>query len=163
MRLLRSLLRFKKANGGAALVEFTLTAPLLILLMCGMAEFSNAMRQYHIMEKSVRDAGRYLARVPMSGCAIDGSAATAATNLVLTGRTASGGAFLLPTWTDPTTVNVAVAQCVNNSAGTYRGRAQMPVIQVTASAPYSDVGLLSILGFSTIQLQVSHQQLWIGS
>ena len=67
----RALSRFLQAKRGAALVEFTLVAPLLVMLMCGLAEFANAMRQYHIMEKGVRDAGRYLARAAMSGCTVE--------------------------------------------------------------------------------------------
>jgi Flp pilus assembly pilin Flp len=96
------------------------------------------MRQYHIMEKGVRDAGRYLARVPMSGCTISGVSAAAAQNLAITGRI-SGGSPLLPSWSDTTSVNVAVAQCFNNAAQTYRGREQVPVIEVSAAAPYVDL------------------------
>lgn len=161
MNVFRSLRPFTKARGGAALVEFTLVAPLLLLLMCGMAEFANALRQYHIMEKGVRDAGRYLARVPMSGCTISGAATTAAQNLALTGRT-SGGSALLPTWNDAATVSVTVAECFNNSARVYRGRDQIPIIEVSASAPYVDLGLLSIIGLDDIALEVSHQQYWVG-
>ena len=157
----RLLPRFFKAREGAALVEFTLVAPLLILLMCGMAEFSNAMRQYHVMEKGVRDAGRYLARVPMSGCTISGAATTEAKNLAITGRISSGAA-LLPNWTDPATVTVSVSDCFNNAGGAYRGHAVIPIIQVTANAPYQDVGMLSIIGVSGLQLQVTHRQLWVG-
>lgn len=153
--------RFLKAKRGAALVEFTLVAPLLIALMCGMAEFASIMRQYHIMEKGVRDAGRYLARVPMTGCAVSGGATAAAQNLALTGRT-SGGSYLLPTWTDPATVTVSVAECFDNWGGAYRGRAQIPVIEVTASAPYVDLGLLSVIGVGDIDLEVTHQQYWVG-
>lgn len=158
----RLLPRFLKDRKGAALVEFSLLAPVLILLMCGMAEFANAMRQYHIMEKGVRDAGRYLARVPMTGCTVNGSAVTTARNLALTGRT-SGGTNLLDSWTDPNTVTVAVAQCVDNSGGAYRGYPQMPVLEVTARAPYADLGMLTVLGFGAITLEVRHQQLWIGA
>jgi Flp pilus assembly protein TadG len=161
MMSLPSLTSFKRARGGAALVEFTLVAPLLLLLMCGMAEFASALRQYHIMEKGVRDAGRYLARVPMTGCTVSSGAITAARNLALTGRS-SGGAALLPTWNDVASVNVTVAECFNNSANTYRGHAQIPIIEVTASAPYVDLGLLSVIGLDDIDLEVSHQQLWVG-
>lgn len=161
-RPLLSLRRFSAARKGAALVEFTLVAPLLVLLMCGMAEFACAMRQYHIMEKGVRDAGRYLARVPMTGCTVSGGATTAAQNLALTGRT-SGGSHLLPTWTNAASVNVTVAECFNNSASAYRGRAQIPIIEVTATAPYVDLGLLSVIGLDDIVLEVSHQQLWVGA
>jgi Flp pilus assembly protein TadG len=162
MRAMRHALRgFFGDKAGAALVEFTLAAPLLILLMCGLAEFANAMRQYHIMEKGVRDAGRYVARVQMTGCALDGAATTAAQNLALTGQI-SGGDFLLPTWDDPSTVTVAVVQCVNNSSRVYRGRDVIPVIEVTARAPYTDLGLLTVIGLGAITLEASHQQLWIG-
>lgn len=131
------------------------------MLMCGMAEFSLAMRQYHIMEKGVRDAGRYLARAPMTGCTVDAAAVANAQNLALTGRM-SGGTNLLPTWTNPSSVTVTVPICFDNSTGTYRGYDSMPVIQVTANAPYADLGLLSVLGFGGINLAVTHRQLWIG-
>jgi Flp pilus assembly protein TadG len=157
----RSAFRFFKDRDGAAIVEFALVAPLLVFLICGMAEFANAMRQYHVMEKGVRDAGRYLARVPMTGCAVNASAATAARNLAVTGRT-SGGTALLPNWADANTVVVSVAECFDNSAATYRGHTQMPIIQVQASAPYVDLGLLTIIGVGAINLQATHQQIWIG-
>jgi len=159
--ILGNLSSFLGAKRGAALVEFSLMAPMLIFLMCGLAEFACVMRQYHIMEKGVRDAGRYLARVPMTGCTLNGAAVTQAQNLALTGRTGSGS-LLLPTWSDPNTVSVTVAQCFNNSGGVYRGRDNMPVIEVTADAPYADLGLLSVIGVGDLDLEVTHQQLWIG-
>lgn len=158
----RLLPRFIQGRDGAALVEFSLLAPVLILLMCGLAEFANALRQYHIMEKGVRDAGRYLTRVPMTGCTINAGAITTAQTLVLTGRIA-GGAFLLDDWTDLNTVTVTVADCVANNPRVYRGHDQMPVIEVTASAPYQDLGLLDVIGLGPLNLEVSYQQLWIGN
>lgn len=159
--MLATIRRFFTTTRGAALVEFTLLAPVLVLMMCGLAEFANAMRQYHIMEKGVRDAGRYVARVQMTGCTLPGSAVTDAQNLAITGRT-SGGAPLLDTWTSPSSVAVTVSTCVNNTSGAYRGRDSIPVIQVTATAPYVDLGLLDVLGLGDIQLSVTHRQLWIG-
>jgi Flp pilus assembly protein TadG len=161
--VIRLLSRFWKARDGAALVEFSLLAPVLILLMCGLSEFGNALRQYHIMEKGVRDAARYLTRVPMSGCTLNGGSVTAAQYLALTGQTTAGGDYFLDQWTDPSTVTVALAQCVANAPRVYRGHDQMPVIEVTAQAPYQDLGLLSVIGIGDLQLEVSHQQLWIGN
>ena len=114
-----ALSRFLNEKHGAALVEFTLVAPLLVLLMCGMAEFACAMRQYHIMEKGVRDAGRYLARAEMSGCTIDADATTAAQNLALTGQI-SGGDNLLPTW-----IQSPICNTSDGSASVRRRRARM--------------------------------------
>lgn len=162
-RVIRSLPRFGKSREGAALVEFSLLAPVLILLMCGLAEFANAMRQYHVMEKGVRDAARYLTRVPMSGCTLNGASVTAAQYLALTGQTAAGGDYFLDQWNDPSTVTVVLAACVANAPRVYRGHDQMPVIEVTAQAAYEDLGMLSVLGFDELQLEVSHQQLWIGN
>jgi Flp pilus assembly protein TadG len=161
MRPLASLLRFGRNKRGAALIEFSLFAPVLVLMMCGLAEFGSAMRQYHLMEKGVRDAGRYMARMPMTGCALTAGRVTEAQNLAITGRI-TGGTPLLSTWSDPATVGVTVSSCFDNSAGTYRGHPNMPVIQVTATAPYVDLGLLSILGFDNTTLSVTHRQLWIG-
>ena len=163
MRVIRSLSCFRRSRDGAALVEFSLLAPVLIMLMCGLSEFANAMRQYHIMEKSVRDAARYLTRVPMTGCAINAGSISAAQNLALTGVTAGGGAYFLPTWDDPSTVTVTVAACVSNTTRTYRGHDDMPVIEVTAHAPYEDLGMLGVIGLDDIELEVRHQQLWIGN
>jgi len=97
----------------------------------------------------------------MTGCTVSGAATTAAQNLAITGRT-SGGTALLPNWTNVSSVAVSVAQCVNNSSAAYRGHAEMPVIQVQAAAPYADLGLLTILGIGSINLEATHQQLWIG-
>jgi Flp pilus assembly protein TadG len=159
--MLRPLSKFLAARRGAALVEFTLVAPLLIMLMCGMAEFANAMRQYHIMEKGVRDAARYLARTEMAGCALNGTAVSNAQNLALRGQI-SGGSYLFPTWTDPNSVVATVPLCFDNSGGAFRGYPNMPVVEVTASAPYADLGMLTVLGIGGLSLTVSHQQLWIG-
>ena len=156
------ILRFVRGRDGAALVEFSLIAPLLVALMCGMVEFTNVMRQYHVMEKGVRDAARYVARVQMNGCTLPAGAITAAQNLALTGRT-SGGTNLLSTWTNPATVSVTVSTCFDNASSDYRGRTLMPVIQVQATAPYADLGFLSVIGLGPINLQVTHQQLWIGA
>lgn len=46
---------------GIAMVEFTIVAPLLLLLMFGIAEFGRALYQYNALNKAVRDAARYLA------------------------------------------------------------------------------------------------------
>jgi Flp pilus assembly protein TadG len=159
MHALRTFLRDERA---ASLVEFSLVAPLLILLMCGMAEFANGMRQYHIMQKGVRDASRYVARVQMTGCTIPAAAITNAKALALTGRI-SGGTNLLSTWTDPNTITVTVSTCFNNTTDIYRGQANMPIIQVQANAPYVDLGLLDIIGLGSITLQVTNRQLWIGA
>lgn len=147
---------------GAALVEFTLLAPLLIGLMCGLSEFGLAFRQYHVMEKGVRDAARFLSRsaadapCPTAGAGWS-TAVTEARNLAVTGATA-GTEPLLAGWSDPATVSVTVT-CTNNVGSAWHGPPQLPVVKVTAVSPYVDLGMLEALGLTPPTLRVSHQEL----
>jgi hypothetical protein len=113
--------------------------------------------------KAVRDAGRFLGRVQAScpGGAITNAAdTTTAKNLALTGL-AAGGSPRLSYWTDPSTVAVAV-NCFDNAGGGLAGGAFIPLITVTATVPYGDVGFLELLGFDPITFQVAHQEVNIG-
>jgi Flp pilus assembly protein TadG len=160
MTLSANLRQFRKDHSGAALVEFTLLAPVLISLVCGLAEFGQALRQYHIMEKGVRDAARYLSRVPANPPCMGAdpswtSYVTQAKNLAVYGVTTTGTA-LFTGWTTAT-VSVPDPPCLANPRGVLA--ADLPKITVTASAPFADLGMLSFLGLGPITLTVSHQEL----
>lgn len=161
MDLRAHLRKLGQDRRGAALVEFTLTAPLLISLMCGMAEFGQGLRQYHVMQKGVRDAARYLAHVPANPPCTGisdpawASAVSDAQNLAVYGTTASGTP-LFSGWNSPSTVSVPAPTCLTNLRA---NGAALPQITVTASAPYVDLGMLAFLGLGPITLTVSHQEL----
>jgi hypothetical protein len=167
MGLLARFPRLRRETSGAALVEFTLVAPLLISLMCGLAEFSQVLRQYHIMEKGVRDAARYLSAVPANppctgvvdpaGAPSWSTYVTRAKHLAIYGSI-SGSTPLLRAWTNPATVTLVSdpPQCVANPRPFGN---PLPKIKVTATAPYVDLGMLSVLGFGPITLSVSHEEL----
>jgi|WetSurMetagenome_2_1015567.scaffolds.fasta_scaffold72943_3 Flp pilus assembly protein TadG len=161
MTVLSRLRRLGKEQGGAVLVEFTLVAPLLIGLMCGLAEFGQILRQYHIMQKGVRDAARYLSHVsaqpPCTGISDPnwGTEVANAQNLAVYGTT-TAGTPLYRGWTDPTTVSVPAPACLANPRV---NGAALPQITVTATAPYNDLGMLAFLGLGAITLTVSHQEL----
>lgn len=144
-------------------MEFTLLAPLLISLMCGLAEFGQIFRQYHVMEKGVRDAARFLSRADATACPADGAwgAAVAEAKLLAIAGKPDSSAPLLDGWSDPETVSVTV-ECIDNSSGAWRGPASVPVVTVTATAPYQDLGMLSFIGVEPPTLTVFHQQLVIG-
>jgi len=162
----RSACRDRK---GVAFLEFTILFPLLLALTVGVFEFGRALQHHHVIDKAVRDAGRYLARVPATCTSagtnngtIDNAYITNARNLALTGVT-SGGTPVLNYWTVPTTVAVNV-DCVDRTSSTpsYRGADFMPIIRVTATVPYSDLGFLAVLGLGGFTFTVDHQQLHIG-
>ena len=75
----------KKRQVGAALVEFALILPLLLLLTFITTEFGRAMYQYNTLTKSVRDAVRYLSiQTP-------GTHTAEASNLIVYGNLAGTG------------------------------------------------------------------------
>lgn len=61
--LQRLLVRFGSCCSGAALVETTILLPILLMLFAGTFEFGRAYYDYHVVDKAVRGASRYLARV----------------------------------------------------------------------------------------------------
>ena len=62
MSLKRHAAGFVRETRAAALVEFTLVFPLLLVFLAGLSELGFAMHQQHIVQKAVRDAARYAAR-----------------------------------------------------------------------------------------------------
>lgn len=152
---------------GTSIIEMTLLTPLLISLGLGIAESGRAFQHHHVMNKAMRDAARFLARVPVT-CAsgattgtVDNAAdVTMAKNLALNGAPA-GGTPRVSYWTDPASITVQV-DCFDNSAGTYRGQPGIPLITVSASVAYNDLGFLDALGLSTWTFTARHQQLHVG-
>ena len=156
-------------TAGAVLVEFAIMAPVLVVLGLGAAEIGRAVQHHHTIEKSARDAARYLSRVPAS--CIGGIGATQiaiAKNLAWTGYM-NGATPLLPYWQNPATnatVTVTVG-CFANNGGTILNRANsgngsIPLVTVSISVPYRDIGFLGLLGVSAFSLKGTHSQVSIG-
>ena len=72
---------------GVAAVEAALAFPFLLALMAGLFEFGSVFYNFELMHTGVRDAGRYLSRVPDLGAAEE-----SAKRLAVTGSIASGQA-----------------------------------------------------------------------
>ena len=87
---------------GAAIVEFALVLPLLLVMTFIVTEFGRALMQYSTLTKSAREGARYLSMQ------LPGTGTTAARNLVVYGNTAGTGNALVaglslshvptPTW-----------------------------------------------------------------
>lgn len=169
-RTLRIVRKFMTDSEGAAMVEFAITAPLLVVMALGAAEMGRAIQHHHAVEKSARDAARYLARVPAS-CSGGISAADIATakNLAWSGY-ATGTTPILPYWQNPsgnTTVTVTV-DCYPNNTGTILNRvngasgSSIPLITVSVAVPFQDMGFLNLFGVSAFTLSGSHSEVSIG-
>lgn len=85
---------------GAAIIEFAIALPVLLILMFATAEVGRLLSQYNTLTKSVRDSARYVASKASGGTtrviSITAQVRTAATNLAVTGNIAGGGSALLP-------------------------------------------------------------------
>lgn len=94
MRLLHSATRQR----GLAAVEFTITLPVLLILLMATAEIGRMLSQYDTLNKAVRDGARYLAANALQAgvMTVTGAEQTATQNLVVTGNVNGTGSALLP-------------------------------------------------------------------
>lgn len=162
--------RFREDSSGAALVEFAILLPIMLLLFSVTIEGGRLMYGYQTTISGVRDAARYLARVtPVDICATSGSPTTATaipgqvtnvTNIVRNSYTSGNGLF----GTGMSITGVSPAYyCVT---GTYRG-SPVGIAQVTASItinfPFSGVMTLAGQTMGTVNTTVSDQSRIFGT
>jgi len=85
---------------GTAIVEFTAALPLLLFLLLATVEVGRLLSEYDTLNKTVRNAARYLAANALLGTtgvvSITPQLQTATTNLVVSGNAAGSGSPLLP-------------------------------------------------------------------
>lgn len=163
---------------GAALVEFSLVLPILVVLMALIGDFSRAVYQYHVAEKGVKSAARYLARVPdVTTCASSSFDAykSNAVALAQKGSFNSTDPFVLNNWNSPSDIQVSVT-CVANPVDVntqqteYLGPVEIPIITVTTSFQFNDLGMLNIISLlksdhldrGKIEISASHREIYVG-
>lgn len=107
---------------GVALIEFGITASVLITIVFGITEFGRAIYQYDTLAKTARDATRYLStKAPGDALAID-----EAVCLAVHGKPTCTGSPLAPGLT-PAMINVCDA---SNCAATHRSQGAAPVMNL---------------------------------
>ncbi|WP_297796344.1 TadE family protein [uncultured Marinobacter sp.] len=91
-----------KQQQGVAVLEFMLTAPLLILVVFAVSELGWAFHQYHTMTRATQDGARHAASHALNGSLglilLDGALVQETSNLVVYGNTVGAGEPLLPGW-----------------------------------------------------------------
>jgi Flp pilus assembly protein TadG len=149
----RSFRRMGRCDEGAALVEFAIILPMMLLVFAIIIEGSRMLLSYQAAISGVRDAARYLSRVvPTDICTTGGSVSGHdPTLLSIVGNSTSGGSIM------PSAVTVnSVTSSLACIAGTYRVN-PAPVATVTASIsisfPFS--GLFTLTGNSLSQITTS--------
>lgn len=92
-----------RRQSGLAMVEFAISAPVLLLLMFGTFEFGHFLIQYSTLNDAVRNAARYVAGNALAGTdslLVSGAAwaplVTQGTNLAVFGNIGGTGTAVLP-------------------------------------------------------------------
>jgi Flp pilus assembly protein TadG len=125
----RAMPRSRRGQNGLALIEFSLCAPVLFLLLFSSVEFGHYLIEYSTLSSAVRDATRYVAGHALSGesgLLLQGSEwstlATQGKNLAVYGNSAGTGTALLPSLNIS---QIAVTQDATNNN-----------VSITATYPY---------------------------
>jgi hypothetical protein len=152
--LVEFLSRLVRCSSGSALVEATITIPIIISLMVGGVDFGMAFSAHATVGKSVRNAARYLGGFPPS-VACSNWAVANAKNLAVYGKVSyvAGDSPLITGWqTDGGTDNNVSVDCSTPS-----------VIVVSAKAPYNTLMLAAVLpGVGILTLSAQHEEQSIG-
>jgi Flp pilus assembly protein TadG len=151
-RALTFLKRLLVCTAGTATIEGVIVLPVAISLMAGGVEFGRIFSTYDTADKSMRDAARYLARVPEDHICDWGL--TNAKNLAVYGNIAGTGDPLIPGWT---TATVSLQSPICGAAFS-----DPVVIDLRAAVPYS-LFMLTAIGLSnSITFNVKHEERSIG-
>jgi Flp pilus assembly protein TadG len=144
--------RLAKDEDGAALVEMTLAAPLLIALAVGAMAFGQILLDYGTANKSMRDATRFLSRLPAG--AVCGWGLTSAKNMAVYGQETAGTTPRITGWTT-STITLTSPDCSGTPTDPFN-------VKLQADIPYTN-SLLGALGLSSsFTMSVNHEEPHIG-
>jgi Flp pilus assembly protein TadG len=156
-RLLRKLLG---EESGTAAVEAAITLPMLLLLGSGVFEFSNAFFDHQEITTGIRDAARYLARVPVP---TDATSQAYAKNLAVNGVITGGTARVRGWKVGNVVITITpVANAPVNGEPPYRGPDPLNIVTVSTVFPYQQIGLLKAFGLASPTFNVAHSERAIG-
>ena len=167
--MMRLLFLFRDQKG-AARAEMALMLPLLVTLMFGSFELGNYFWNEHKVLKSVRDAARFASRQsslyspPCKPGIVTTAPAPDIDKIARYGKLAVTAADQpkIYGWTKPVTVTLSCPS-IGTYSGIYKGKANVPVVTVTATAvPYPS--LFKTLGFTSnaLTLNASSQSAVMG-
>lgn len=155
---------------GTSIIEMALVMPLLLSLLAGVVEMGRALHHHQVLETSVRDAVRYLSRVPDVGhppgtpCAAPGAgtAAETARTLAMYGTTMATAAPLLVYWTNTVPQEVCIRTTTRTLTDETGATFDVTVVSMDVAVEYADIGLLGLIGMDGLRLTASHEEIHIG-
>lgn len=169
--MMRLLPRLVSDRTGTAAAEMALSLPILLILLFGSFELGYYFLSEHVVQKSVRDAARYAARLPMTSYPscdpVNGVTAAAREDIQKVARTGhpEGTVARLQGWTADTMTTVTLT-C--DSSGTYTGIYAsfpngVPIVTVSAAVPYPSLFGTVGLGDPGLMLNARSQSAVFGA
>lgn len=177
----KTVKRLRRRRDGIASVELAIVLPVLVLMLFGAIEFGRLLVDYQLVNKSARDAVRYLSRVRDTAItdtcpdevylwpnAAPSQPVRNAVNLAMTGSIdapTGPGDYLLGYWINPETIRIRV-DCNDNRTNTFSGAYQysdyIPELTMTVvvSFPSGFGWLLPFL--DDFSIKVAHNEVYIG-
>lgn len=171
--------RIWRRRDGTAAVEFAIIMPVMLLLLFGGIEIGRLLIDYHAINKSFRDATRYLTRVgltcpgavpvsgPISNYIDTASHETIARNLAISGSVdnpTSPSDYLVSNWTNKNVISITV-NCIQNGgqyAGVFVSSTLIPQITMSANVPFALMAGASFLNINALTMSVQHTQVHVG-
>lgn len=166
--MMRNFCRLVADRSGVAAVEMALVMPFLLVLMFGAFELGNYFLSEHVVQKGVRDAARYAARLPITDYDCGANTMSAETQVKRLARTGEpdGTTARLRGWTDDSMTTITIS-CDNSSAYGTGGIFTdfddgAPVITVSATVPYETLFAFG-LSATTLSLNAQSQAAVMGA
>lgn len=152
---------FSRHEGGAAAIEAAVAIPFLILLGAGVFEYGNVMYNQDLIQNGVRDAARYLTRVRD----VTQAEQAMARQIALSSMANASGAAA--SWWRADQISITVETTPNpmdpaTGQRSYRSGDQVRVIRVSTVASYPGIGMLRLLGRSSLTLSADHEERYVG-
>lgn len=157
------------------MVEMALVTPFLIILALGIFEFGNLLYGHQLITTGIRDAGRWLARVPARDLTLtppvlgpdDTVNHAKATQIALTGEIVGGTKRVSWWYFADIVIDTTSGDIPNPILGTgeraYRGGDPIKIIQVSTTVSYNGLGYLNFLGIGpTLDFSLSHEERYMG-
>ncbi|TPL40616.1 TadE/TadG family type IV pilus assembly protein [Mesorhizobium sp. B2-4-6] len=163
----RHVRKFRQDQRGAALVEMTLVAPLMLFLSAGVFEFGNLIHDRLLMEAGLTDAARFAARCNSqlyTDAGLTINCANVASNVAVFGNTKGTGTARISGWNAQTpnvtvTIGTNCHDAVVSGVTQYRSvTPQVCSVRADGTYAYSGVGMLALLNIGPITLTGFHEE-----
>jgi Flp pilus assembly protein TadG len=159
--LRRCVRRLLGDEAGVAVVEAAVAVPFLTVLSFGIIEFGSIFYNFQLVQTGLRDAGRYLSRVPDLAAAEGDARRLATTGSILPDQPAR------VKWWSAGQVQISYRSVANPRDATtglrnFRAGDTVTVVDVSTSVAYPGLGFLSSLGLGSITITAKHEERYIG-